>query len=192
MGRFNSFNCSTLKDIGRHKIAFFLFFVFCILAVSIIFFVLSIGKPFIGIDLVLNKQGWAVANIDTNGIANQAGIKEGDRPIEVNNLPAQTFLEAYKEPGVVYGMLISQLTVVDSTGQMKSAAINGVSSSRSALIVQWSMFFVCLIFWITGFYVLQKAEKCGCPVVMLSWRRCRAHFLFQHGDTNSDPDCSLF
>ena len=40
----------------------------------------------------MNDQGWIVQRVDVNGSASQAGITDGDRPIEINGQPAEIFL----------------------------------------------------------------------------------------------------
>ena len=145
-----------ITDRKRFRVFLFSLFAFCILAVSLTFFALSVSKPYMGITLSMNNQGWAVEIVDANGLAIQAGIRVGDRPIEINGQPAQTFLEKYREAGVVFGMLIRELTVVDDRGQQKSVALQDSSPSSQSLIELTTLFVVCLIFWITGCYVFFK------------------------------------
>ena len=131
----------------------FCIFAFCLLVVSIVYFTFSIGKPYMGVVLTIDDQTWKVSSIDSNGLASQVGVKVGDRPVEVNGQPAQIFLEKYEDVGTVIGALIQKLTVVDSINQLKSASLEVGSESRSSLVEQASLLFVCIIFWITGFYV---------------------------------------
>jgi signal transduction histidine kinase len=112
-----------------------------------------------GTMLFMNNQGWTVGNVDPNGMAIQAEIQEGDRPIEVNGQPAQEFLEKYERTGVVFGQLIRELTVVDDQGQLKSVDLKDSSPSREEVIELATLFFVCIIFWIIGFYVFFKRPK---------------------------------
>ena len=109
-----------ITDRKRFRILLFFLFAFCILVFSLTYFALSIGKPYMGAMLYMNNHGWSVENVDANGLAIQAGIQEGDRPIEVNGQPADIFLEKYATEGVVFGELIRELTVVDDQGQLKS------------------------------------------------------------------------
>jgi signal transduction histidine kinase len=125
----------------------------------VVFFVLSISKPYIGAVLSLNDQGWAVESLDSNGLARQAGINEGDTPIEINGQPAAVFLEKYEKTGVVFGLLIKELTVTNDYEQFKSVALeNSSPSARSvAEVIAW--FITCLMFWITGFYAFLKRPR---------------------------------
>ena len=41
----------------------FLLFAFCILAVSLTFFILGMGRPNMGVTLSMNPQGWVVENV---------------------------------------------------------------------------------------------------------------------------------
>ncbi len=119
-----------------------------------------------GIVLSIDEQGWSVVNIDPNGSAIQAGISVGDRPIEINNQPAQTFLKKYENAGTVFGPLIDNLSVIDDTGHSKSVDIKNGHPSWRYLIELIILFFACLVFWIVGFYVLFKRPK-NTPALLL-------------------------
>lgn len=146
---------------GRERIVVVLFslLALCILVVSLTFFALSLGKPYIGVSLSLNEGGWAVDSVDANGLASQAGIGKGDKPIEINGQLAPVFLEKYLKTGVVFSTSIRDLTVVDDNGQSKSVALKDGSPTWESVIDQTARFAVTLIFWITGFYVLLKRPK---------------------------------
>ena len=148
-----------LTDREQLRIVLLSLFAFCILVVSLTFFALSINKPYMGIRLSMSNHGWAVGMVEGNGLAIKAGIRVGDRPIEINGQPAQTFLEKYREPGLVFGMLIRELTVINDTGQLKSVTLKDSSPSRGSLIELTTLFVVCLIFWIIGFYVSFKKPR---------------------------------
>jgi signal transduction histidine kinase len=107
----------------------------------------------------MNNQGWVVEAVDVSGQASQAGIMVGDRPIEINGQPAQEFLEKYREAGVSFGRLIRELTVVDDQGQLKSVTLKDSSPSLESVIELATLFFVCIITWIIGFYVFFKRPK---------------------------------
>ena len=145
-----------LKDRERFSVVLFFLFAFCILAVSVTFFALSMGKPYMGVVLSSNAQGWAVESVDPSGLASHNGVREGDVPVEINGQPAQTFLEKYEKAGSVFGLLIKELTVIDDSGQLKSAAIQGSSPSRQSIIEVAAWFVASLIFWIVGFYAYFK------------------------------------
>ncbi|HEX76527.1 MAG TPA: hypothetical protein G4O12_08140 [Dehalococcoidia bacterium] len=159
MNRANNILYKLVKDRGRLRIAVFSLFAGCILAASVGFFVLSVGKPYVGAVLSLNDHGWTVQSVDPNGLARQAGINEGDTPTEINGQPAAVFLEKYEKAGVVFEILIKELTVTNDDGQLKSVAReNSSPSARSvAEVIAW--FITCLTFWITGFYVFLKRPR---------------------------------
>ena len=159
MSQFDNILYKLVTNRGGLRLIFISIFTFCILAVSLIFFTLSIGKPYMGINLSTNTQGWAVESVYANGLASKVGVREGDRPVEINGQPADIFLEKYREAGVVLGRLITELTVVDDQGQLKSVALKGSSPSWQSLITQIIWFIVCLIFWIIGFCVFLKRPK---------------------------------
>jgi signal transduction histidine kinase len=148
-----------LTDRGWLGGVLFSSFAFCILAVSLTFFALSIGKPYMGTVLFMDTQGWIVESVDISGQASEGGIRVGDRPIEVNSQPAQTFLEKYEKAGVVFGRLIRELTVIDNDGQLKSVTLEDASPSGITLIEITTWFIVCLVSWITGFYVFFKRPR---------------------------------
>jgi hypothetical protein len=106
-----------------------------------------------GVDLSKSAQGWIVGAVDETGWAKSQGIAVGDKPLEINGQPAQIFLEKYDKVGNVWEPLVTKLTVIDKQGQLKTADIKGSSQSPASLIELASWFFVCISFWITGFYV---------------------------------------
>lgn len=147
------------KDPERLRMIICSAFALCIVAISLCFFILSIGKPFMGIRLALNGQGWVVVTIDNNGVANRSGIEEGDRPIAINGLPAEVFLKQYEKAGMVFGRLISELTVVDDHGQLKSVTLQGASAPWQTITNQVAELITCFVFWIIAFYVFFKRPK---------------------------------
>lgn len=136
----------------------FIFFAFLILAISCTFFALSFNKPYMGIRISINGS-WTVEHVDRNGLANQAEIQQGEKPIEINGQPAEIFLEKYKKSTLVTGRVVRDLTVVDNHGRLKSVTLNGNSPSREAVFEVTTWFILCLVFWITGFYVFFKRPK---------------------------------
>jgi len=162
----NSIFYRLLKNRQQLRLVPFLLFAFCILAVSLTFFALSAGQPYMGVTLALDNQGWAVQSIDPNGHADQAGIRKGNRPVEINGQPAPVFLERYEKAGVVFGRLICELTVVDDQGQLKSVTFIESTPSRQS-IIEIAMFFIfCLAFWISGFYVFLKKPKNAAAILL--------------------------
>ena len=147
---------TSMANIKQRKVVLISVFCFFILAISLVFFIQCFSQPFIGIVLSNSNHSWSVATIDNNGLADEAGIKVGDKPIEVNGIPAETFLNTYGKVGIVYENIISEVTVVDSQGQTKSVALHSSSPSLRSSTDVAVLFFVSLIFWIVGFYVYFK------------------------------------
>jgi hypothetical protein len=144
----------------RLKILIFYLFTFLILLIGLIFFALSINRPYTGIVLSVNHQGiWTVESVDPNGAAYQAGMQARDIPIEVNNQPAQTFLNKYSSAGAVYGQLIQELTVIDQNGQLKSFILAESLPTFNAVTELTMWLVTCIIFWIVGFYVYFKRPQ---------------------------------
>ncbi|MFA5315899.1 MAG: ATP-binding protein [Dehalococcoidales bacterium] len=144
---------------GRFGTILVLSFAFCTLAASLVFFAFSLGKPYMGASLSLSDRVWTVAQVDHNGIAHQAGIGKGDRPIEINGQPAEIFLEKYEGNGLVFSMLLKEMTVIDNSGQIISVALEDSSPTWQSFVDQFARFTVTLIFWITGFFVLLKRPR---------------------------------
>jgi hypothetical protein len=130
-----------------------------VLVVSLIYFVLVLGKPYMGIRLAVSDQGWSVQSVDANGLAIQAEIKQGDIPIEINGEPAEIFLEKYEQSGTVMGFRIQDLTVKGENGQVKHVDLESRSPSWQSITEWASWFFVSLIFWATGLYVFLKRPR---------------------------------
>ena len=63
-------------DRERLRVVLFSLFAFCILVVSLTFFALNIGKPYMGTVLSMNDRGWAVESVDPNGLASQGWTME--------------------------------------------------------------------------------------------------------------------
>jgi signal transduction histidine kinase len=146
-------------DHNRLRVVVFMLFASCILAVSLTFFILSIGRPNMGVTLSLSDQYWTVEKVDRNSLASQAGIRKGDRPIEIDGQLAETFLERYSNSGLVFSALFRELTVVDDNGQLKSVSLKEESLPWQGVIQQISWLFVSVIFWVVGFYVFLKRPR---------------------------------
>jgi signal transduction histidine kinase len=130
-----------------------------IVAISLAFFALSVVKPNMGIQLTKGQQGWVVGYLDATGLAQSNGIKVGDKPVEINGQPAQVFLEKYDKDGTVFSSLINELTVTDNQGQSITVSLNGHSPPTLSIIESATSIFLCIAFWIVGFYVFLKKPK---------------------------------
>jgi predicted metalloprotease with PDZ domain len=84
MSHFDNIFYRLFIDHERLRAILIFSFALCILAISLTFFALSMGKPYMGTSLSMDDQGWTVERVDPNGLASQAGIRKGDRPIEIN------------------------------------------------------------------------------------------------------------
>jgi signal transduction histidine kinase len=141
------------------KMVLFSLLAFCILAVSLTFFTLSIGKPHMGVILSTTTQGWTVATVDPNGLAGQAGIKVGEQVVEIDGQPAETFLKKYKKTGTVFGQMIKELTVINDRRQLKKVILADGSPSMESMIEQVAWLIISLIFWVTGLYTFFKRPR---------------------------------
>jgi len=111
-----------------------------------------------------------------------SSIETGDRPVEINGRPAQIFLEQYDQAGTVWGPLIHDLTVIDDQGNSKSVVLAGNAQPIVGKI-QWLMWLlVCIVFWISGYYVFFKKPKYKAAVLLLlcglvlDYLRCHPSF----------------
>jgi len=170
--RFENGSREFLRERKRPGEILFYIFVLCILVVSLVYFSLSIGKPYMGLVLSRDDKEWIVSELDPNGLAIEAGINLGDSPTEINHQPGVKFLEKYINSGVVYGDSIKELTVTGEDGQLKSVSLEGKRQSDGALAELISLLIVSLIFWITASYVFFKKPQsitsmilCLCAVV---------------------------
>jgi nitrogen-specific signal transduction histidine kinase len=168
----NSDNMSlrVLTNRERLRIISFSILSALILIMSLTFFALSFGKPYIGAYLSLGSKGWEVQDVDTGGLAKQAGMKQGDKPVEVNGQPADTFLEKYEKVGLFYGSLIKELTVVGDQGNLKSASLENSTTSWLTDTEMIALFIVCLIFWLIGAYVFfKRPNNLAAQLLFLCW-----------------------
>lgn len=133
-----------------------MFLFFSVVAVSCVFFTLSVSKPYMGIWLGEDDSGWTVKFIERNGLANQAGIKKGEGPVEINGQPAEAFLEKYAKSDLIVGRVVRDITIIDAQGRLKSVNLEDKSPTWKAVIEVTNWFIVCLIFWATGLYVFLK------------------------------------
>jgi PAS domain S-box-containing protein len=128
----------------------------CVIAVSVIFFVLSINKTYIGAAFSLTNEGWIVQSVDSSGIAGQSGISVGDIPTDINGQKAENFLKDFEQVGQCVGLSVIELTVITTTNQTISVTTDNSTPSSQLLVETSSFFLFCLIFWITAFYVFLK------------------------------------
>ena len=64
MNSSNDFLQRILRDGERLRLMLFSLFAFCVLAISLTFFVLSIGRPYLGIIFSMDERGWMVESVD--------------------------------------------------------------------------------------------------------------------------------
>jgi signal transduction histidine kinase len=141
------------RDRSRSRIVLFSLLAFGVVIYCIYLFAISVGHPLLGIDFGLKDNRWVVSSVDTNGVASNQGIKLGDRPLVINGQPAEIFLQPYAETGVVYEWLLHDVTLIDANGQIRSVNLDNFFPFGPVMVVQISMFVVCLVFWIVGFAV---------------------------------------
>jgi signal transduction histidine kinase len=161
-GHIDQFGNSLRKlytDREKFRIPIYYLLFLCILAISITLFASSIGRPYMGIGLLKDDRVWAVIIEDDNGPASLAGIREGDRPLEINGQPANNFLEKYESAGIVMGRLIKEITTIDDNNQLITVDLKDASVSWQYFTSQFMWFVVCIVFWLTGFYVFFRRPK---------------------------------
>ncbi|MBI2859136.1 MAG: hypothetical protein HYX90_08665 [Chloroflexi bacterium] len=150
---------SRLPGGRRLAAALFPLLAFSMIAASLAFFALSALRPNIGLVLSPGPKGWTVESVSPDGLSAKAGIRAGDRPVEINGEPAQVFLERHAKAGIVFGMLIKEMTVSDRSGQLKSVALEDSSRAGQAVaqLATWALF--SLLFWAIGLYVYFNRPK---------------------------------
>jgi signal transduction histidine kinase len=148
------------------KIGLLFTFAIILLTISIVFFVISIGRAPISVDITLENQGWKVSMVDSNGLAYQEGIRVGDTPIEINGESADTFLKKYENVGTVFQNLITKITVTDNNGNVKSADITYGSPNPESIIEEIAFIIISMVFCITGFYVFLKKPESQATILL--------------------------
>jgi signal transduction histidine kinase len=143
----------------RLRILLFIIFALAALAVSCVLLALSLGKPYMGVKVFWTGTGWVVESVETYGVASHGGIIKGDRLVIINGQPADNYLEKNKSNGVVSGRFFKELSVVDNTGVQKSVTLAGSTLPWQSVIEQLMWVLLCLIFWLTGFYVFFKKPQ---------------------------------
>lgn len=144
---------------GGKRLTVVLVLATCLLAVSLLFFALSAGRPIMGMIIYLTDKGWIVQSVDPVGQAASVGIRAGDQPVEINGQPARVFLQKYEEVAVVFGAVVRQLTAIDSSGQARTADVSKGSPSSQSLVELAAWFIPCLTFWVVGFYVYLRRPR---------------------------------
>jgi membrane-associated protease RseP (regulator of RpoE activity) len=102
-------------------------FGFFIIVFSLCLFFFSLTKAYIGVSLHMSDDVWVVQSLDSSGLGALAGIQIGDTPVTINGQPANEFLRVYEHQKQVMGVLFTELTVIDNSGQTIS-----VSTENSA------------------------------------------------------------
>lgn len=147
-----------LINIKPKRLLLLLFGV-CILSISLVFFALSLNKPYMGIEFSRDEQGWVVTAVDATGLAISHGIHTGDKPMEINGEPAQLFLQQYEGHNAVWGLFVEQLTVINDQGQVTSVTLEGSSRSIESIIELSTWLVVSVAFWITGCFIFFKKPE---------------------------------
>jgi PAS domain S-box-containing protein len=159
---------AVLSKVGYKKWGIFIYLLsFCIVTISVIFFIISINKPFIGVSFSLTDDGWSVQSIDFSGLGQQAGISIGDIPIEINGSPSADFLKDYEKEGKCVGIYIKQLTVTNNDEQSIFVTVENTSLTNQSKLEILSYFLVCIIFWVTAYYVFQKRPHNTAAILLL-------------------------
>ncbi|MDO8715477.1 MAG: ATP-binding protein [Dehalococcoidales bacterium] len=128
-------------------------------AIALVYFITGVGKPYLGINFSLTAQGWIADSVDTDGVASQMGVKQGDKLIEINGRPADILLDKYRSSGTVIFSSFQQLVFIDGTGQNKYVNMETGSLSWQALMQQLALAAISLILWFVGFYVYLKRPE---------------------------------
>jgi nitrogen-specific signal transduction histidine kinase len=155
-----------LKGKYRLKLVLFALISVSLLGFSIIYFIASVNKPYVGAELYLESDRWKIRAIDNGGLAAQIGIKPDDIIVEVNGQTAAEFLEKYSQQGTVASQIIRELVVTDSNGNQKTANVDVDPIPATARITVIIWFLVTIVFWITGFYVFFKRPKYPAAVLL--------------------------
>jgi S1-C subfamily serine protease len=116
------------------------------ITVSILYFALSIDKTYIGAAFSFVNEEWIVQSVDPSGIAGQAGIGLGDKPIEINGQAAECFLKDFEEVGQCVGLSVTELTVISTNNEIISITTENSTPSTQLITETSSFFLFCFIF----------------------------------------------
>ncbi len=117
------------------------------------------NKTYIGVSLHLTDDGWSVQSLDSSGLGQQAGIKIGDTPLIINGQPANDFLQVYEHQKQCLGITITDIVVLNNTGQTISVNVADSTPPTQYIIEIIPYIIVCFIFWLTAFYVFIKKPR---------------------------------
>jgi PAS domain S-box-containing protein len=140
---------------------------FIVIAVSMLLFIPSLNRTYIGVSLHLTDDGWVVQSLDASGLGPQAGIKIGDMPVIINGQPADEFLKVYEEQKQCLGVLITDITVNNSSGETISVSIEDSYPPQQYINELIPYLIVCLIFWLTSYYVFLNKPRSAISVLLL-------------------------
>ncbi len=136
------------------KRAVFVSLAVAVVVVSLVYFGLSFGRPYMGVVLEYQRGAWVISKIDQNGAAAQAGAQIDDEVITIDGAPVESrlvFVEGYGR----YSHGFSEIGIISSNGEVLNIS---VPDGLSWPIVVEHLGFLCLslIFLITGSYVQVK------------------------------------
>jgi PAS domain S-box-containing protein len=159
---------SLLKKILTNKrtIAISLFG-FIVIAISMLLFIPSLNRTYIGVSLHLTDDGWVIQSLDASGLGPQAGMEIGDTPVMVNGQPANDFLQVYEEQKQCMGVLITDLTVVNNKGETISVTVKDSTPPSQYITELIPYLIVCLIFWLTAYYVFFSKPRSLISILLL-------------------------
>jgi hypothetical protein len=138
-----------------------------VLCLVITFFVLSLSRPYMGVDVRLKGEAWTVISVDPDGLAHAAGVKPGDTVTAVNGEDPSKFAVT---PNRLPLVGIETLSVVDAQGATTFVSTTESSLPRDTIIEAVSLFFIGLVFLGTGVWVLFKKpdSKAALQLYLLS------------------------
>lgn len=125
-----------------------------VVVVSLVYFGLSFGRPYMGVVLEYQRGAWIISKIDQNGAAAQAGAHIDDEVITIDGAPVDSRLVTYEGYGR-YSHGFSEIGIVSNNGEVRNISL---PDGLFWPIVAEHLGFLCLslIFIITGSYVQAK------------------------------------
>ncbi|MFA5629010.1 MAG: ATP-binding protein [Dehalococcoidales bacterium] len=135
--------------------------------IGLALFFVSINKPYIGVSLHITEDGWVVQDLYSSSLAEEAGIKIGDKPIEINGQPADVFLQAFEKQKQFLGIGLTDLVVENSAGQIISVSVYDTPPPVKYILENIPFLLICLVFWFVGFYVYINKPKSTVSLLLL-------------------------
>lgn len=123
------------------------------LVVAATFFVLSVPRSYIGVDVVRNGDRWTAAQPEFFGLGRQSGVRSGDTVVAVNGVPAELWEST---GGRIKASTIKELEVVNARGVARTVSLEGAGLPLNQVVEAVIYFLIGMSFWTISAFVYKK------------------------------------